>query len=121
MAQNVGHVEQLAALPQPGIEMLVEAIEFFREQPHCRASQLLEHWRDTPKGAALNRIIGVEAELDEAAIGQEFADAIELLRRKALRGRAQTLLELARERELSPAETAELEQLTRQLSDSRLV
>jgi DNA primase len=121
MAQKVGHVEQLAAMPQPGIEILVEALEFFCEQPHCRASQLLEHWRDTPKGAALGRIMGVEAQLDDAAIEQEFGDAIDLLRRKALRGRAQTLLELARERELAPAETAELEQLTRQLSDARLV
>jgi len=121
MAQKVEHVGQLAAMPQPGIEILVEAIEFFQEHPHCRASQLLEQWRDMPKGAALNRIIGVEVPLDEAAIAQEFADAIELLRRKAVRGRAQTLLELARERELAPAETAELEQITRQLSDARLV
>ena len=121
MAQKVAHVGQLAAMPQPGIEVLVEAIEFFQEHPHCRAGQLLEQWRDTPKGAALNRIIGVEVTLDQAAIEQEFGDAIELLRRKAVRGRAQTLLELARERELAPAETAELDQITRQLSDARLV
>jgi DNA primase len=121
LAQTVANVEQLAALPQPGIEMLVEAIEFFREQPHCKASQLMEHWRDTPKGAALNRIAGVEAMLDEAAMGQEFADAIGLLRRKALRGRAQVLLEMARSQALSPAQTAELEQLTRQLSGDHLV
>ena len=120
LAQDVAHLEQLAAMQQPGMEVLVEAIEFFREHPQFRASQLLELWRDTPKGAALNRIIGVEAELDEAAIGREFADAIELLRRKALRGRAETLLERARERDLAPAETAELEQITRQLAQSTL-
>ncbi len=121
MAQKVAHVEQLAAMPQPGIEILVEAIEFFHEHPESRAGQLLEMWRDTPKGAALNRIIGIEMTLDEAAIELEFADTIEHLRRKALRGRIETLLELARERELAPAETAELEQITRQLSDARLV
>ena len=121
MAQGVAHVGQLAAMPQPGIDMLVEAIEFFHEHPDSHAGQLLELWRDTPKGAALNRIIGVEEQLDEAAIGQEFADTIGHLRMKALRGRAQVLLELARERELAPAETAELEQITRQLSDARLV
>ncbi|MDT9151208.1 hypothetical protein RSW37_26095, partial [Escherichia coli] len=78
----VEHVEQLAATPQPGIDMLVEAIDFFHEHPHCHAGQLLEHWRDTPKGAALNRIIGVEEALDEAAIEREFSDTIEHLRLK---------------------------------------
>jgi DNA primase len=121
MARKVEHVGQLAAMPQPGIEMLVEAIEFFHEHPDGKASQLLEMWRDTAKGAALNRIIGVEEQLDQAAIEREFGDTIGHLRLKALRGRAQTLLELARERELAPAETAELEQITRQLSDARLV
>jgi len=121
MAQKVGHVGQLAAMPQPGIEILVEAIEFFHEHPDSKASQLLEMWRDTPKGAALNRIIGIEEQLDEAAIEKEFGDTIGHLRLKALRGRAQTLLNSARERELAPAETAELEQITRQLSDARLV
>jgi DNA primase len=117
LALQVEHVGQLAASPQPGMEILVEAIEYFHDNPHCRAGQLLELWRDTPKGAALNRILGVEEQLDEAAIGQEFADTIAHLRRKALRGRAETLLTQARERDLSPAETAELEQITRQLSD----
>ena len=121
MAQKVAHVEQLAAMPQPGIDVLVEAIEFFHEHPQSHAGQLLEQWRDTPKGAALNRIIGVEVQLDEAAIEQEFVDTIGHLRLKALRGRAQTLLNSAKERELAPAETAELEQITRQLSDARLV
>jgi DNA primase len=116
MAEKVEHVGQLAAMPQPGIDILVEAIEFFREHPHCRASQLLEEWRDTPKGAALNRIVGIEEVLDEAAIGQEFADTIGHLRRKALRGRAEALLQQARQRELAPAETAELNQITQQLS-----
>jgi DNA primase len=116
MAQQVRHVGQLAAVPQPGMDILIEAIEFFAENPHCRASQLLEEWRDTPKGAALNRILGIEEVLDEAAIGQEFADTIEHLRRKALRGRAEVLLGEARQRNLSPAETAELDQITRQLA-----
>jgi DNA primase len=112
----VEHVGQLAAVPQPGMDILVEAIEFFAENPHCRASQLLEEWRDTPKGAALNRVLGIEEVLDEAAIGLEFADTIEHLRRKALRGRNEVLLGEARQRNLSPAELAELEQITRQLA-----
>lgn len=121
LAETVGNVEQLAAVPQPGIDILVEAIEFFHEHPQSRAGQLLELWRDTPKGAALGRILGLESPLDEAALEQEFKDTIEHLRLKGLRGRAQALLEQARARDLTPPETAELDQITRQLSSSRLV
>jgi DNA primase len=116
LAQRVENLEQLIASPQPGMELLVEAIEFFREYADSRASQLLEHWRDTPKGAALQRVMAAAVELDGAAIDLEFADCVRLLRRKALRGRAQALLDLARERPLSSPETLELEQITRQLS-----
>lgn len=116
MAPKVQHVDQLAAVPQPGIDILVEAIEFFAENPHCRAGQLLEEWRDTPKGAALNRILGIEAALDDEAIEREFLDAIDHLRRKALRSRHEELMALARQRELSPAEDAEADQITRQLA-----
>jgi DNA primase len=116
MAQRMPDLEALAASDQPGIEILVEAVDFFREHPQFSASQLLEHWRDTPKGAALGRILGGAAELDEAAVQQEFDDAVAVLRRKALRGRAQALLEAAKARILTDAETAELDLITRQLS-----
>ena len=116
MAQRLPDLEALAASDQPGIDILVEAVDFFREHPQFSASQLLEHWRDTPKGAALGRILGSTADLDEAAVQQEFDDAVAVLRRKALRGRAQALLEAAKARILTDAETAELDQITRQLS-----
>ncbi|MDR3418432.1 MAG: DNA primase [Nevskia sp.] len=121
MAQKVEHVEQLAASGQPGMDILMEAVEFFREHPHCHAGQLLEQWRDTPKGAALNRILGIEAELDEAAVEHEFADAMDLLRRRALRDRMQALADASRSRTLTSSETAEWLQIEHQLSGARLV
>jgi DNA primase len=117
LAQRVEHVEQLAASPQRGMDILIDAIEFFREQPQFKASQLLEEWRGTPRGEALNRILGGGIGLDDAALEREFDDAISLLRRKALRSRAETLLAQARERPLAAAETHELEQITRLLAN----
>ncbi|MBL6749766.1 MAG: DNA primase [Nevskia sp.] len=116
LAQRVEHVEQLAASAQPGMDILLAAIEIFREQPQLKVSQLLEQWRDTARGAALGRILGTEIPLDQAGLEREFDDAVTLLRRRALRGRAQTLLEQARSGTLAPAETRELEQITRQLA-----
>jgi DNA primase len=120
LAQGVSHLGQLEGSPQPGIDILVDAIEFFRENPTSNASQLIELWRETPRAAAIQRVAasndGIELELDDEGIAREFADSIALLLRKALRERAQTLLGQARERALAPAETQELDDITRQLS-----
>ena len=113
MASRVEHIGQLSLLTQPGLEILIEALEFFRDEPEATAAQLLELWRGTAKGAALERISGVEAGLDEAGIESEFRDCIMLLRRRALRERQQVLLDQLRERSLSPAETSELLELQR--------
>ena len=107
MAQAVAHVGQLSLLTQPGLEVLLDALEFFRDEPTATAAQLIERWRGTAKGAALERISDVESRVDDAGIEAEFIDCIELLRRRALRERLQTLADQARERELSPAETSE--------------
>ena len=113
MASRVEHIGQLSLLTQPGLDILIEALEFFRDEPEATAAQLLELWRGTAKGAALERISGVEAGLDEAGIESEFRDCIMLLRRRALRERQQVLLDQLRERSLSPAETSELLELQR--------
>ena len=121
LAQTVENLEQLAASQQPGIEILVEAIDFFREHPNFRASQLIESWRGGPKGAALLRIAGVEQALDEEALRREFDDALELIRRRSLRDRMQQLAEASRNRALNASETEEWRQIDRQLSDAKLV
>lgn len=111
MATRVEHIGQLSLLTQPGLDILIEALEFFRDEPEATAAQLIELWRGTAKGAALERISGVEAGLDETGIESEFFDCILLLRRRALRERQQVLLDQLRERSLSPAETSELLEL----------
>lgn len=120
LAQAVEHVGQLAAATQPGIDILVDAIEFFCDNPTSTASQLIELWRDTPRGAALSRVAASklegDVELDDAGIAREFVGCIGLLLNKALRDRAETLLDFSRERPLAPAETQELQDITRQLS-----
>lgn len=121
LAERVGEIELLAQAPMPGLAMLVEAVEFFHENPSAHGGQLHEYWRGTPKAAALERLGPLTPALDDAGIEKEFADAIHHLRQKALKGRIQDLLAEAQLRTLSKAETAEIEQLTRQLSAKSLV
>ncbi|MGQ0699164.1 MAG: DNA primase [Panacagrimonas sp.] len=121
LAERVAEIELLSQAQMPGIGMLVEAVEFFHENPSAHGGQLHEYWRGTPKAAALERLGPLAPVMDDAGIEREFADAINHLRQKALKTRIQGLLAEAQVRTLSKAETAEIEQLTRQLSSKPLV
>lgn len=121
LADRVAEIELLAQADLPGLPILVEAIEFFHANQAAHGGQLLEFWRGTPKAAALERLGKLDPPLDDAAIEREFSDAMIHLRQKALRGRIQLLLAEAQVRTLSAAETAEIDQLTRQLAARPLV
>lgn len=121
LAERVGEIELLAESGMPGMGMLVEAIEFFHENPSAHGGQLHEYWRGTPKAGALERLGPLTPMLDDVGIEREFADAINHLRQKVLKARIQTLLAESEVRALTRAETAEIEQLTRQLSAKPLV
>lgn len=121
MALNLPGIELLAQARMPGMGILVEAIEFFAEHPEAHGGQLHEHWRDTPKAAALERLGPLEPLLDEAAIEREFADTMSRLVRKALHQRTEWLQGEAQIRELSAAELAEWQAIRQQLSGRPLV
>lgn len=116
MAERVDHLELLAQSDAPGVEYLIEMIDFFHEHPEAHAAQLLEFWRDTPKGKALERLLQQEVSVDEAVLEREFSETIAHLCQKGLRGRVQSLLAEARLRPLTPAETREIESITRELA-----
>lgn len=116
LVQQATDMELLAESGAPGIGLLIEALDFFRDNPAAAAAQLLELWRDTPKAAALQRLWTQPLDLAEEALEPEFRETLAHLLQKARRGRAQALVALARERELSPDELRELERLSRELS-----
>jgi len=116
LAARAEHLGQIAMLNQPGLDILLDSIEYFSENPDAHAAQWLEMHRGTARGAALARIsampLGISGDLDA-----EFLDCLSLLRKRAVRERQQALLDLARERELEPAERAELMALMRERSN----
>ena len=119
LAKTVENIDQLALADAPGIELLVQCLQFFLEHPKASAGQLLELWRDDERGPVLDAVAARRIELDEPAYEQEFADAITHLLQKARQGRAHALLALARERELSATEQGELTQLVRTVNAAK--
>lgn len=107
LAARAEHLGQIAMLNQPGLDILLDTIEFFSENPEAHAAQWLEMNRDSARGAALARISAMPLPLT-GDLGAEFTDCLGLLRKRAVRERQQALLDLARDRELAPAEQAEL-------------
>ncbi len=107
LADRVSELELLSESGLPGIGMLVEAVEFFHENVSAHGGQLHEHWRGTPKAAALERLGPLPVVLDDAAIEREFTDAINHLRHKAMRARIDWFTAESAVRDLGPAELAE--------------
>ena len=108
LAAKAEHLGQIAMLSQPGLDILLDSIEFFAENPDSTAAQWLEAHRGTARGAALARISAMPLTVAGASLEAEFLDCLGHLRRRAIRERQQALLDLARDRPLEPAEQAEL-------------
>jgi DNA primase len=116
LADRVDNIPLLLQAGAPGIDVLIDAVDFFHAHPQAHAGQLVEAWKDEPRGRAIARLLAQgNPALDDAAIEVEFIDGLARLRDKALRARVQELLAQARLRSLSEAETREIEAITRQL------
>ena len=122
------HVEDIALLVQsqaPGVQMLADALRFFRDQPEARAGQLLELWRGTEAGTALDQLSVVPLELDEAAFEDEFISKIKTLddmaTQRALSERVQVILQTAGTRALTADERAEVEAIKMKLGSRESV
>jgi DNA primase len=116
LAERVDHLELLAQSDTPGVEFLIEMIDFFHAHPEAHVAQLLEFWRDTPKSRALERLLQQEVNVDESTLEREFLETIAHLCQKGLRFRVQSLLAEARLRPLTEAETREIASITRELA-----
>ncbi len=116
LAEGVDNIPLLLQAGVPGIEVLIDAVDWFHAHPDAHAGQLLEAWKDEARGRAVSRLLAQGSpELDDAAIEAEFVDGLSRLRDKAMRARVQELLAQARLRSLSESETREIEAITRKI------
>ncbi|WP_020649998.1 DNA primase [Solimonas variicoloris] len=113
LAEQVEHIDLLAQAGVPGVDVLIEAIDFFNAHPDARAAQLVEAWKDTAKGRGVQKLLAQEAPLVDETIETEFRDTINRLTFRALEAEATRLLEESRHRELTRAELGIIESLHR--------
>lgn len=104
LAEQVGNLDLLAQGGAQGIDILIEAIDYFHAHPGAHAAQLVEAWKDTANGRGVATLLGQDLACSDETIETEFGDAIKLLTFKALEHEASRLLEASRQRELTRSE-----------------
>jgi DNA primase len=113
LAESVENIGLLAQASVQGIEILIEAIDFFHAHPDAHAAHLAEAWKDTPKGRGVMRLLSQDLGVGGETVEIEFRDAINLLTFKALESETTRLLEESRHRELTRAELGIIESFHR--------
>ncbi|HEY3858789.1 MAG TPA: DNA primase [Gammaproteobacteria bacterium] len=96
----------------PGLEMLRELLEFTQGHPHINGAAILEHWRGTDIGTALDKLAQAEIVTPDEALETEFkAVMADLTGRRPAEQRRDELISESGKRTLNSAEKAELAQL----------
>ena len=106
-ASSISDLQLLAEADARGVDVLVEAIEFFIEHPHATAAQLIEQWRDSPKGRGLLQLAVEALPLDESRYEAEFQDAVRRLVADGINARINRFEQRARTGQLSSQEVQE--------------
>ncbi len=76
----------LAELREPGLDFLLQLLEFLRQHPDSNCAGILHHWRDSPYAKRLRELAARTEPLeDKAAVRLEFQQAIVPLWRKLAR------------------------------------
>jgi len=98
---------------QKGFPVLRELLETAHSEPKLTTAQLVERWRERPEGGRLAELAGEESLVADAkAAARELASLLERIGRElGPERRLNELIELARERRLSPAEQKEFQGL----------
>ncbi len=94
-----------------GCRILRMLLEDALQNPDITTAMLLERHRDDDQSAALMKLAASESLVDEEAAIAEFRDTLSILSRQSAANRLDTLLDTARENELSADEKAELKDL----------
>jgi DNA primase len=105
-------VDALAAIEEPGAEILRSLVADLREHPCASTGQLLERWRERPESERFARLATAESLIpDEAAALSELRTAIARMLEEGRMRRIDALLEKDGKLGLDREEKAELQRL----------
>lgn len=91
----------------PGVHLLLQLQQKLLAQPNLTTAQLLEHWRDTPESAILNKLALWEHQITEEQLSQEFLDTFRAIEDQYLQQRLEALQRKDQLSKLSLAERQE--------------
>ena len=118
LALQVDNLGQLAEVRRPGMDLLLQVIDYFQEHPDAHAGHLIQHFHGQQEAGWLQTLAVDELELGEAALETEFVDIIQRLRAPAVLARIRELQNRADQ--LSSGERAELMQLMQERAQMSL-
>jgi DNA primase len=112
-ATAVSDPESLATVDRPGIPLLIELLQSFREEPAASTGHLLERWRGRPDYSSLAKLAARECLVpDVAAARSELREAVtRLIQDEAPVERLDALLEKGRTTPLTAEEKLEIQEL----------
>ena len=85
-AGEIGKAQLLAELREPGLDFLLQLLEFLRQRPDSNCASILHHWRNSAYAKRLAQIAAGEESLeDKEALRREFHDTIGRLLQKLAR------------------------------------
>ncbi|MCH8930362.1 MAG: DNA primase [Proteobacteria bacterium] len=111
VAAHAGDTGWLLEMDGEGCRILRMLLEDALQNPDITTAMLLERHRDDDQSAALMKLAAAESLVDEEEAIAEFRDTLSILSRQSAANRLDTLLDNARENELSADEKAELKDL----------
>lgn len=111
VAAHAGDTGWLLEMDGEGCRILRMLLEDALQNPDITTAMLLERHRDDDQSAALMKLAAAESLVDEEEAIAEFRDTLSILSRQSAANRLDTLLDTARENELSADEKAELKDL----------
>ncbi len=112
LAAQAGKPRRFEGLQTPGINLLIELLEFIQEQPHLSTGTIVEHWRGTDAGHTLSKLAMQEL-VTHDGLEREFCDTLRRLEQQYLRQRVDYLSSKPLN-ELTFQEKSELRQLLAQ-------
>lgn len=111
LAKLMPDVNALTQIQLPGIELLKQLLLLCQQNPQINSGNILEHYRDTPEGAQLAKLLCWQHHIDADSADNVFLDTLEKLFNTFVEQRTENLLQKARIGNMSKAEKHELQTL----------
>ena len=87
LAVPADSVQDLAGVPRPGVELLVEILGLVHANPGIGCAAILERYRDREQGTYLSKLASQEVLVTAAGLSSELLGALERLKDQAAQAR----------------------------------